>query len=226
MSAVEPITSLPPRGRYLAHEVGHLAGVSGQTIGQWARQGYINSSVSDGRPRVYSFQDVAEAMVVHELLERGVVYPDIKEHIRNLRSRFGMDWPLTQSPVETGTVGGTERAGPSVVAHEHERVYDTGRRGWQQQVDVGDLALIADLLRRGGWAARNLENLDHIEVNPDRLSGRPTIRNRRIAAEDVAELAATKDGVRLLQTDYNLTTDEINDARRWWAVVREYEQAA
>jgi uncharacterized protein (DUF433 family) len=166
-------------------------------------------------------------MVVHELLERNVAYREIKSHIQNLRKRFGVDWPLTQSPIETATVGGTEKVGPRVVTREGERLYDTGRRGWQQQVvGIGDLQRIAEWLHRGGWAARKLEDLNHIEVNPDRLSGRPTIRDRRIAAEDVAEMAARPNGFALLRADYELTDDEINDARRWWAVVREYEQAA
>src|SRR2546430_17543574 len=60
---VVAVTQLPPRGQYLAHEVGRLAGVSGPQVGQWARNGYIRSSQSDGLPRIYSFQDVAEAMV-------------------------------------------------------------------------------------------------------------------------------------------------------------------
>lgn len=68
--AMRQILEMSPRGYYLAHEVGWLAGVSGDRIGQWARRGYIRSSVSSVVPRVYSFQDVAEAMVVHELLLR------------------------------------------------------------------------------------------------------------------------------------------------------------
>jgi hypothetical protein len=75
---------LPPRGRYLAWEAGQLAGVSGPKMGQWARRGYIRSSVSSRAPRVYSFQDVAEAMVVHELLERQVVHREIREAINQL----------------------------------------------------------------------------------------------------------------------------------------------
>ena len=65
-------SSACPHGGDTAWEAGQLVGVSGQKVGQWARRGYIRSSVSDGRPRMYSFQDVAEAMVVHDLLERGV----------------------------------------------------------------------------------------------------------------------------------------------------------
>ena len=226
MTAVERGAPMSPRGRYLAQEAGQLAGVSGNTIGQWARQGYIQSSVSDGRPRVYSFQDVAEAMVVHELLERGAQYREIKHHVGLLRERFGTDWPLTQAPIGTGTVGGTQKSPARVVADDGHMTYATGRQGWQQQVDVGDLSMISDLLRRGGWAARKLPDLRYVEVHPDRLSGRPTIKDRRIAAQDVAEIAVTADGRKMLRDDYELTEDQISDARRWWEVVREYELAA
>ena len=43
-----------PHGRFLASEAGELAGVSGTTIGQWARRGLIRSSIYDDEPRVYS----------------------------------------------------------------------------------------------------------------------------------------------------------------------------
>ncbi len=73
-----------PRGHYLAREVGQLAGVSGDMIGQWARRGYIHSSQSRAGeiPRVYSFQDIAEAMIVHELLEHEVSHREIKWAIK------------------------------------------------------------------------------------------------------------------------------------------------
>ena len=50
-----------PHGRFLAGEAGDLIGVSGTTIGQWARRGYIRASRSTGDPHVYSLEDVAEA---------------------------------------------------------------------------------------------------------------------------------------------------------------------
>src|SRR5689334_7979997 len=46
-------------GHFLAGEVGEMAGVSGNTIGQWARWGYIRASQSAGDPHVYSVEDVA-----------------------------------------------------------------------------------------------------------------------------------------------------------------------
>lgn len=51
--------------RYLAHEAGHLAGVAGDRIGQWARWGHIRASISAEEPHVYAWEDVAEA---HEKL--------------------------------------------------------------------------------------------------------------------------------------------------------------
>jgi uncharacterized protein (DUF433 family) len=41
----------------------------------------------------------------------------------------------------------------------------------------------------------------------DRLSGRPVVRGRRIAAEDVALMAEAPGGVELLRRDYELTDD-------------------
>jgi hypothetical protein len=41
----------------------------------------------------------------------------------------------------------------------------------------------------------------------------------------VAELAAAPDGVDALTDGYDLTLDEIADARRWWEEVRRLEAA-
>jgi uncharacterized protein (DUF433 family)/DNA-binding transcriptional MerR regulator len=215
------VVRMPPRGRYLAWEAGQLAGVSGQTMGQWARRGYIRSSASTRAPRIYSFQDIAEAMVVHELLDRGVQHADIKKAIRRLEEQYG-DWPLTEAPL--ATVPGVHRA--RVVVREDEGDYDVGDKGWQQILEPDHLDEIRRQLTRGGWAVRALPDLHHIEVDPDRLSGRPTIRGRRIAAQDVAEMAAAAGGVDLLREDYDLEEAEIADARRWWREVRRLEHAA
>jgi len=190
-------------------------------MGQWARRGYIRSSVAATAPRTYSFQDVAEAMVVHELLERGVEHRDIKRAIRLLADSYG-DWPLTEAPL--ATVPGEGRA--HLVLHAENAKYDVGRRGWQQVLEPEYLDEIRRQLRRGGWAVRHLPDLEHIEVDPDRLSGRPTLRGRRFAAQDVAEIAAGPDGMEILREDYELDEDEISDARRWWREVRKFDPLA
>lgn len=85
---------------------------------------------------------------------------------------------------------------------------------------------LRDDLTRGGWAVRELPDLRHVEVNPERLSGRPTIRGRRIPAEKVAVLAAEAGGPASLREGYGLTDAEISDASLWWEKVQEYERAA
>lgn len=212
---------MPPRGFYLANEVGRLAGTSGYEIGQWARYGYIRASQSrKGHwPLVYSYQDVAEAMVVHQLLDNGVSYDTIKDVLDGLRvdKELG-DWPL--SNVELATVGGGD-----VVAKRKGAEFDMSGRPWHEVLDVGDLRKIAADLHRGGWAAREVPDLAHIEVDPDRLSGRPAIRGRRVAARAVAELAEAG-GTDVLIDEYELDTDEIRDAQRWWEAASSYEAAS
>jgi uncharacterized protein (DUF433 family) len=196
-----------------------LAGVSGQTIGAWARRGYIRSSQSDGPPRVYSYQDVAEAMIVHELRDRGVPYARIKETIRNLRDGSGNGWPLTRAKL--GTVGGR------VVAEAEEGYFDVSNIPWHGlAIEREDVARIAADLRRGGWAARELPELEHIEVDPERLSGRPVVRGTRVPAELVAELAREAGGRAELREGYGVDDNQIDDALEWWQAVTAYDKAA
>ena len=123
---VPVMAAIRPHGHFLAAEVGELAGVSGTTIGQWARRGYIRSSASDGEPRVYSVEDVAEAAIVGELLDRGVAHGDIRRAIERLRDEYG-DWPLSGAPLGTASARGRAR----VVLRERNGFYLLAPRGWQ-----------------------------------------------------------------------------------------------
>lgn len=203
------VLEMPPRGHYLADEVGRLAGVSGDRVGQWARRGYIRSSQSTDRPRVYSYQDVAEAMVVHDLLARGAPLDKIKHTIEHLRDTHGYDWPLQNVPLAADQ--------GRVVVFEDDAGYDVSKREWQQVVDSRNLLRIRSQLERGGWVVRQLPDLAHIEVTPERLSGTPTIKGRRIPAADVARLANEPGGESTLREDYELQDAEIQDAIRWWS---------
>lgn len=217
---------MPPRGRYLASEAGRLAGVSGAKIGQWAHYGYIRSSQSEpgDSPRVYSFQDVAEAFIVHELLEEKVPLQALRPVIEALREELG-DWPLQRANLETVTSDGISVAA-LLVRHAGLR-FELGEHGWQR---VQDLTLqpkrVVTDLQRGGWAVRSLPDLRFIEVNPDRLSGRPVIRGRRVSAEEVARLAETEEGREALREDYEVTTEQMDDAVRWWRATEDFDIAA
>jgi DNA-binding transcriptional MerR regulator len=112
-----------PHGHFLAGEAGELAGVTGNTIGQWARWGYIRASQSDGDPHVYSVEDVAEAAIVGELLRRGVRHRDVGRAIRYL-PEYGA-WPLSEAPLATTPEGRL------LLLRENGEIYALSARGWQ-----------------------------------------------------------------------------------------------
>jgi DNA-binding transcriptional MerR regulator len=111
-------------GHFRAGEAGEIAGVSGTTIGQWARWGYIRASQSAGDPHVYAVEDVAEAAIVRALLERGVRHRDVRRAIGQLH-RYG-EWPLSQAPLAT-----TREPHPRIVLRENGDAYELADRGWQ-----------------------------------------------------------------------------------------------
>jgi DNA-binding transcriptional MerR regulator len=121
-----PFSMAVVHGHVLAAEVGELAGVSGTTIGQWARWGYIPASVSGEEPHVYSLEDVVEAAIVAELLRRGVSHADVRRAIERLREEYG-EWPLSDAPLGTATQNGRAR----VVLRERDGYYALSPRGWQ-----------------------------------------------------------------------------------------------
>lgn len=131
-------------GRLLAGEAGELVGVSGTTIGQWARRGYIRSSQSVDEPRVYSVEDVGEAAIVASLLERGVRHADVRKAIERLWS-YG-HWPLSEARLAT-TVGEPR---PRIVLREDAGIFILGDRGWQQIAVAPDADDVRLRLRHAG----------------------------------------------------------------------------
>jgi DNA-binding transcriptional MerR regulator len=132
-----------PHGHFLAGEAGELAGVTGNTIGQWARWGYIRASQSGGDPHVYSVEDVVEAAIVHDLLDRGIRHADVRRAIARLRT-YGT-WPLSEAPLAT-----TEESRPRLVLHENGDAYALSPRGWQLMATPPPLNEVRLRLRRSG----------------------------------------------------------------------------
>jgi uncharacterized protein (DUF433 family) len=168
-------------------------------------------------------------MFVHELLDRGVKHKDIHRTIENLRASYG-DWPLTTAPLATTEINRGRPAGGRelVVLLNGDQARDIGTGEGQQILlpDLWSLRVITGWLRRGGWALRDHPEIENVQVDPDRLSGRPTIRDRRVPAEKVALLAETQNGRIALRADYRLSARQIDDAVRWYRAVSEYEAAA
>jgi uncharacterized protein (DUF433 family)/DNA-binding transcriptional MerR regulator len=192
-------------GYYTAADVARLAGVSPRRVGRWAREGIILPSVSKARPHIYSYADAGEAILAHYLVEQGKRPKDIKEIVHLLREQYG-PWPLATAPLA--------HDGRLLVAK------DTERGTWvsldRPEHDVMDATLlnlkdIREALERGGWVSYTTPR-SHIEVDPDRRSGAPVIRGKRITTTFVADLARTPAGVTTLREDYDLTQAEIDDA--------------
>jgi DNA-binding transcriptional MerR regulator len=127
-------------GEFSAGAVGELAGVSGNTIGQWARWGYIRASQSDGDPHVYSVEDVAEASMVSELLSRGVRHRDVRRAILHLGD-YG-EWPLSEAPLATTPEGRL------VLLRENGEIYALSARGWQLMTAPPEIRDVRLRLRR------------------------------------------------------------------------------
>jgi DNA-binding transcriptional MerR regulator len=131
-------------GSLPASEVGELVGVSGTTIGQWARRGYIRSSQQENDPRLYAFEDVAEAAIVRTLLARGVPHPEVLRAVQRL-STNGPPWPLSAARLAT-------RRDTSGRAHllmrEGEAWLELGARGWQAVAAPDDLEPVTLRLRQ------------------------------------------------------------------------------
>jgi len=125
-------------GSFLAGDVGELAGVSGNTIGQWARWGYIRASQSTGDPHVYSVEDVTEAAIVHTLLERGVSHMMVRRAIAHLGD-YG-NWPLSEAPLAV--------ADGRIVLNEREGAFALTPRGWQRMLTPPPLEDVRLRLRR------------------------------------------------------------------------------
>ena len=128
-------------GELLAGAVGELAGVTGNTIGQWARWGYIRASQSAGDPHVYSVEDVTEAAMVQALLERGVAHAQVRRAIAQL-DEYGT-WPLSQAPLAV-----TDGPRPRIVLREREGAFALSPRGWQRMVAPPPLEDVRLRLRR------------------------------------------------------------------------------
>jgi uncharacterized protein (DUF433 family)/DNA-binding transcriptional MerR regulator len=189
-------------GAYTAAEVARLAGVSPRRVGRWARERIILPSVSR-RPNVYSYADAGEAIVAHYLVEQGRRPGDVRKAVHKLREQYG-DWPLSSA----------------TLAHDGAMLLEWNGESWIS-VDIPDHGVIEEALLnlteiqkalgRGGWVAIKHPR-KHIEVDPDRHSGTPVVRGRRLPTSLVAGIASGPGGRVTLLDDYGLSDAEIDDA--------------
>jgi uncharacterized protein (DUF433 family) len=61
---------------------------------------------------------------------------------------------------------------------------------------------------------------ESIEVDPEKLSGLPTVRGRRLPTIVVAEVAGEPDGIATLRDEYGLSDQEIDETLAYEEDVR------
>lgn len=201
-------------GVYTPRRAGALAGISGQTIGQWARYGLVKPTVYEGRPRnLYSYFDVAEAIVVRWLLEEGFKHAHVRAAISSVWEEHP-DWPLLNAPLGIGRQSVHDRG--QLVREVQPHVYVDVSGTAPEQVVIRPTLLDAarDMLRHGGWLADVLA-LERIEVSPLKLGGQPSLRGRRWTVDHVARLGADEEGRDILVSQYGLDPAEVDEALAW-----------
>ena len=90
-----------------------------------------------------------------------------------------------------------------------------------------ELVEINDLLRKGGWALKGADDIVHIEVDPDRLSGHPTIKDRRNSCgERLPGWRHSQMGDRYLCRSMTCAGLRSTMLCVWYQRVQDFEQAA
>jgi uncharacterized protein (DUF433 family)/DNA-binding transcriptional MerR regulator len=209
---------------YTPRRLGALAGVSGNTIGQWARNDLIRPTISRGLPsNLYSFFDAAEAIAVRWLRDNGRTYKQIHNAIEGARrddKRAGKKhaaWPLSSSKLGLGraTAETKHDRGSIVLKDQSDGQYLDVTHGYDQIAFKPEFWLaIEDVLRSGGWIARDLR-LKQIEVEPGLLGGRPTLAGTRWSVDHVALIAADEEGRCILHEQYELPDKGVRECVQW-----------
>lgn len=175
-----------------------------------ARYGII-PSVST-RPRIYSYADAGEAVLVRYLVDQKFRTKTVRQIVENLRREYGQ-WPLAAAPLK--------HDGRLAVIEKDGKVYFDAADSQEQRViaeTLLDLKAVRNALENGGWIAYQKPR-KHIQVDPNRLSGQPVIRDRRVSTETVADLAKRPEGRALLREDYELTDEQMREAVEYEADV-------
>lgn len=178
-------------GCYEAERAAALSGVPVSTVYDWARKGLVPPSLSDERPKRWSYADLMALRIVHWLRHpkdhREVRYPaspmpEVKRALNRLQ-KLSLDiW--SDAPGGALSPLLVDRRGRVIVVGPNQQMTADG----QTQLDVLDLLGPFDAeLTHGPDLIRPRP---HLRIVPGKVSGEPHLEHSRLTTRTVAALAA------------------------------------
>ena len=150
---------------------------------------------------------------MHWLHAQGFGYDDIRLAIGKAGAA-DRSWPLLQAAVGVAHHGLERDRGVIALRTTDGQYVEIGRPGDQTVLEPELFDQASDVLRQGGWLAREL-GLTRIEVDPERLGGAPSVKGYRWPVERVARVAADDEGRALLIEEYDLDERDVEESIRW-----------
>lgn len=192
-------------GYFTAAETSRIARIPLSTLNFWARTGVIVPSQRTARPRLYSFQDLRDLRVAHELRGQGARRGEIKAVLEFLRS-------LPGSSSQRLAHAQLQVVGARVSYRNPELDIDPVEpsTGGQRVLAV-PMAELDGEVRDG-----DLRPAERIAISPDVRGGTPVVAGTRVPAQLVAELV--DDGVprgEILDMYPSLSAADLDAAARW-----------
>lgn len=192
-------------GFYTAAEAARIAHVPRSTLHYWARTGLVPASQRPARPRLFSFEDLRDIVVVEKLRLQGAKTRAVRAAISYVRTITDVR-RLAQANLQFDEKGGLVWYDPDgkVVAPHREGQY---------------VLVMSDVFRQLGADPDNpmvLRPLSGIRIDPHVRGGAPVIEGTRIPAQLVAEyLQEDTIDDELLSLYPSLTPEKIEAVRAW-----------
>lgn len=177
-------------GCYEAPRAAALAGVPVSTVYDWARKGVVVPSLSQERPKLWSYADLMALRIVYWLRHRKLgdevpasPMPEVRQALESLAAD-GIDlWDA--QPEGPSTPICVDRSGRILL--RHAVTTETARR--QGVLNDTVLDLLAPFDDGGGWAPDLRRPAPHLRIVPGKVGGEPHLAHSRLTTATVAALA-------------------------------------
>jgi uncharacterized protein (DUF433 family) len=179
-------------GCYDAHRAGALAGVPVSTLYDWARKGVVVPTVSQARPKLWSYADLMSLRIVYwlrhpKLDDDGSVpaspMPEVRRALEALESD-GIDlWSMSEAGHTSALV--VDRGGRIVVMQPDPSRNVDGQGFLSEDM----LDVLGPFDSPDSWGPDLRQPAPHLRIVPGKVSGEPHLEHSRLTSTAVAALA-------------------------------------